>query len=701
MASSAATVSTLFEGGVDGDPYFRSPALVVANDGSLLAFAGSLETWEDPAFDPAGDISVVVKRSTDGGATWSTSQTVWHGNNYDVTGIAPVVDKLTGEIILTFGRVPTYVPGHTFPTGTGSNTTQSLVVRSADNGQTWLPVKNVTTQVKDPNSQIFVSSPATGIQLRWQSDPSRNGRVLVPAFQADSVSAFDLAMFNDTPGSDTTWQAGALTPNNGISVTEADIVELVNGDLLMDARPNNSAIPRQRFISNDGGETWQQPYASDVVDPSVDIGLARYTAKRDGDDRNRLVYTAPLGVPAGANNSRFNLGLWTSYDEGKTFINPIQVGYEADGYSNVQALPGGGLAVTYETTDLYSPTPYIMTRNMFVSLDLLDLEGQHHQEQLTHYDGFGNQIDRLRGGMGWSGGWIGTATEVSAGQITFTGFRFPTEQGRVDLKNGQQIERTLATEIDLNTNSVSYISMLISQEYDTSSNSGSEFLNVELLDAGGTTQASFGVTSSEGFYTTGLGDGASTAPGLLDRSSSYFLVAKIVSEDDSDGANNDQIFLKVFKSGTHEIPDTEGGFSWTLTGGGNANSSAILKRIRIASGLNVNWSIDEIRIGNTYASVASNVTQALPGDLDGDGFVGISDLNIVLGNWNQSVEAGNALQGDPSGDAFVGIDDLNEVLGNWNAGIPPNASTIPEPTLSGIWVAMLLATSGSRRLRGR
>jgi hypothetical protein len=70
---------------------------------------------------------------------------------------------------------------------------------------------------------------------------------------------------------------------------------------------------------------------------------------------------------------------------------------------------------------------------------------------------------------------------------------------------------------------------------------------------------------------------------------------------------------------------------------------------------------------------------AIPGDLDGDGFVGITDLNIVLGNWNLSVPPGNLLA-DPSGDGFVGIEDLNVVLGNWNAGTPPSSNNIPEPS---------------------
>lgn len=40
--------------------------------------------------------------------------------------------------------------------------------------------------------------------------------------------------------------------------------------------------------------------------------------------------------------------------------------------------------------------------------------------------------------------------------------------------------------------------------------------------------------------------------------------------------------------------------------------------------------------------------------------------------------AGRATSADPSGDNFVGIEDLNTVLGNWNAGTPP-ANAVPEP----------------------
>ena len=84
----------------------------------------------------------------------------------------------------------------------------------------------------------------------------------------------------------------------------------------------------------------------------------------------------------------------------------------------------------------------------------------------------------------------------------------------------------------------------------------------------------------------------------------------------------------------------------------------------------------------------------LEGDLNGDGFVGLLDLDIVLSNWNQSVPPADSAA-DPSGDDFVGLDDLDIVLNNWNAGTPPVSSgNIPEPAslaLLGFGVSSLVA----------
>ncbi len=90
----------------------------------------------------------------------------------------------------------------------------------------------------------------------------------------------------------------------------------------------------------------------------------------------------------------------------------------------------------------------------------------------------------------------------------------------------------------------------------------------------------------------------------------------------------------------------------------------------------------------------------IEGDLDGDGFVGISDLNIVLSLWNFNVVPGDLSLGDPSGDGFVGISDLNIILGNWNVGTAPLAGDInglvPEPATLAM-LAFAAATTLARR----
>ena len=80
-------------------------------------------------------------------------------------------------------------------------------------------------------------------------------------------------------------------------------------------------------------------------------------------------------------------------------------------------------------------------------------------------------------------------------------------------------------------------------------------------------------------------------------------------------------------------------------------------------------------------TILAVVETELPGDLNGDAFVGLDDLDIILAHWNQNVTPGLRLMGDPDADGYVGLDDLDLVIGHWNTGTPPPANTnIPEPT---------------------
>ena len=102
------------------------------------------------------------------------------------------------------------------------------------------------------------------------------------------------------------------------------------------------------------------------------------------------------------------------------------------------------------------------------------------------------------------------------------------------------------------------------------------------------------------------------------------------------------------------------------------------------------WELSVVAGGNGQI-LRATYTGSLVGDLNGDGFVGLDDLDIVLGNWNQNVTTGDLLAGDPSGDGFVGLDDLDIILNNWNAGTPPvNNANIPEPGAASILLTSAL-----------
>ena len=80
---------------------------------------------------------------------------------------------------------------------------------------------------------------------------------------------------------------------------------------------------------------------------------------------------------------------------------------------------------------------------------------------------------------------------------------------------------------------------------------------------------------------------------------------------------------------------------------------------------------------------SDGIPDPIPGDIDGDGFVGLSDLDILLSYWNQNVPKGDISKGDLAGigDGFVGLSDLNVILNNWNTSRPPadGSTVVPEP----------------------
>ena len=290
------------------------------------------------------------------------------------------------------------------------------------------------------------------------------------------------------------------------------------------------------------------------------------------------------------------------------------------------------------------------------SCSIETLENGPHDEALTQYEGFGNAVDTRRGGVGWSGSWGGLADFTRSSSSIFGGssipfelYRFTPLLGRVDsTDSGMNIERMLSAPIDMDTNGAVYVSLLISRALDTSADdSTGEDLRIELRDNMDTGYISFGVDSEEAFFIAEPGGITTTANDELAMNGTYFIVAKILTADDQSG-QYDQIYLKAFESGADSIPLEEANVDWTLTGTTNENSNAVLDRIAIVGDTQALWSIDEVRIGTTYNSVAgrsicSESGTYLKADINRDCYVNFLDLVILSQSWLSCTDPGDPI----------------------------------------------------------
>ena len=96
-AAMAATRETVvFQSGQEGYHSFPIPALLLTKRGTLLAFCeGRRGSRSD-----TGDIDTVVKRSRDGGKTWSQLQVVADHDGDTIGNPCPVQDRQTGVVWL-------------------------------------------------------------------------------------------------------------------------------------------------------------------------------------------------------------------------------------------------------------------------------------------------------------------------------------------------------------------------------------------------------------------------------------------------------------------------------------------------------------------------------------------------------------------------------------------------------------------------
>lgn len=319
----------VFTSGEDGYHTYRIPAIEAAEDGTLIAFAeGRKYNSADPGFHD-NDIDLVMKRSSDGGKTWSEMVVVEDpGEKWSAANPATVLDRRTGEVLVFYVRCEPHRSSRTARPGTDDILT--LVRGSSDGGQTWSEARDITRMARDYDEWPFcVVGPGGPTQLR-------SGR-LVAACCTKVPGWVAYVIYSDDHGK--TWSRGELFPER-IGTNESQAVQLADGSLLLDARQVKGPH-RWQALSRDGGETWASHRPGVTVSP-VCCALECLAADAADDNRERLLWVGPKGP------GRNNLIARVSYDGGKTFPAQQLIAEEPAAYADMTLLAGGDAGVLWE-----------------------------------------------------------------------------------------------------------------------------------------------------------------------------------------------------------------------------------------------------------------------------------------------------------------------------------------------------------------
>ena len=340
--SSNGTLETtaVYTSGAEGYHTFRIPA-ILGTPNHLLAFC---EGRRDGGGD-SGEIDLVLKRSSDGGTTWSDLAVVVHQDGYTCGNPAPVWDRDTGEVVLLWTR--NSASAHEGRILKGEDPPRTVwVMRSADEGATWSNFEDISASTRRDDWRWYATGPCHAIQLR-------TGRLLVPANYSTSPDTADWhshVIYSDDHGK--TWAIGGI---HGRYTNESTVAELPDGRIYQNMRSYKKENRRRDSYSSDGGLTWSEDQTDETLIEPVCQGSVLYVpaAKRFS---GGLLFSNP------ASTSRDHLTVRLSEDGGETWPGRLELYAGPSAYSDLVVLPDGAIGCLYERGEKSAYETIVLTR---------------------------------------------------------------------------------------------------------------------------------------------------------------------------------------------------------------------------------------------------------------------------------------------------------------------------------------------------
>jgi len=331
IAKGVSTYQDLFNTTMNPDvSCYRIPAIVTAPNGDLIA---SIDERVPSCGDLkwSKDINIVLRRSSNNGKTWTPiEKIVDFPEGKSASDPSMIVDDITKEIFLFYNYMDLDKEKDVY---------YLHVMKSSDNGKTWSQPEDITPQIakKEWHTDFKFITSGRGIQTRsgtlLHCMVNLNSGLHVFGSKDHGKSWF----FIDTP----------ISPAN-----ESKIVELANGDWMINARTNKTGM-RYVHVSKDEGQSWTSKPEPTLIDPGCNASIVRYTSIKDGYKKNRLLFSN-----AKSEKGRVNMTVRISYDEGLTWSEGKTIYEGGSAYSSMTILKNGDIGLFFEQ-DGHKKNPFV------------------------------------------------------------------------------------------------------------------------------------------------------------------------------------------------------------------------------------------------------------------------------------------------------------------------------------------------------
>lgn len=329
-----------FEAGQSGYAVYRAPTMVISQKGTVLAFAeGRVNGSADE-----DDMDVVLRRSTDGGRTWEKLQVLVNDGKNPCKNQSPVVLP-NGRILLVYLWNP-WIPSESLRDTISRSV---FTMYSDDDGKTWSKPKDITAMaqiMKGPEKWGWTGmGPVHGIVKR--QEPYK-GRIVFPSrHNTKNTNMVSHVIYSDDNGE--TWKIGGSSRDK---TTESTVVELSNGDLMLNSRNmRDSEDYRVVAISKDGGETFDKKSLRldpSLVEPSGVQASLLYHSLNPKTGLGNILFSNPSD-----DKMRTNGTLQVSNDNGLTWSERVRYAPAPapyfTGYSDLIRFPNGDVGVLFES----------------------------------------------------------------------------------------------------------------------------------------------------------------------------------------------------------------------------------------------------------------------------------------------------------------------------------------------------------------